>query len=103
MDLCGLTAPAGLEGTSLVPLLNDPDAQWDRPAFTVQTRGWHIGRSVRTERWRYTQWDDGRRGSMLFDHQNDPRELKNLAGDPEHAAGVGRLKSLIQTSPIAAQ
>jgi uncharacterized sulfatase len=59
-QLCGLTPPGNLEGKSLVPLLNDPGAQRDRPAFSQVTRGRGrqriMGYSVRTERWRYTQW-----------------------------------------------
>jgi uncharacterized sulfatase len=41
------------------------------------------GRSIRTERWRYTEWDEGERGAELYDHEDDPNEYRNLAGDPE--------------------
>jgi len=88
VDLCGLDGPNTLEGRSLQSLLEDPDSVWNHPAFTVQTRGWFVGRSVRTERWRYTEWDEGRRGAMLFDHDEDPHEMDNLIGDPRHAAVV---------------
>ena len=35
-DLCGVEPPVDLEGTSLRPLLEDPEAAWNRPAFTVE-------------------------------------------------------------------
>ncbi len=77
-ELCGLPKAPWLEGVSLSPLLENPTAAWGRPAYTVQTRGWALGRSVRTERWRFTEWDEGRRGSARFDHDHDPHETRNL-------------------------
>ena len=43
-----------------------------------------MGRSVRTERWRYTEWDEGRAGAELYDHQEDPDEFTNLARDERY-------------------
>ena len=40
-----------------------------------------MGRSVRTERYRYTEWNDGKEGEELYDYQSDPKELKNLANN----------------------
>ena len=77
-DLCGIAADAKTEGASLRPLLENPAAAWDRPAYSQVTRGLAVGtfetgqnkgkkgimgRSVRTERWRYTEWDEGRAGA----------------------------------------
>ena len=53
------------------------------------------GRSIRTERWRYTEWNGGKDGVELYDHQNDPVEMKNLASDPAQAATVAELKALL--------
>ena len=100
-DLCGLPRPGHLEGAPLAPLLDDPRAQWNRPAYTVQVRGWFLGRSVRTERWRYTEWDEGRRGAALYDLEGDPNAMKNLAADPQHAATVRELKTLLREGPVA--
>jgi uncharacterized sulfatase len=55
-----------------------------------------MGRSVRTERWRYTEWDDGKAGVELYDHENDPHELKNLAKDESHAKIVAKMKKLLE-------
>jgi len=94
-DLAGFELPAGLEGRSLRPLLADPRAAWDKAAYTQVKRGPIMGRSVRTERWRYTEWDDGRAGAELYDHDADPGEHANLAGDPRHAETIARLKPLL--------
>ena len=55
-----------------------------------------MGYSVRTERYRYTEWDGGAKGAQLFDYQTDPLELTNLAADPKHAEIAADLKKRIK-------
>jgi iduronate 2-sulfatase len=95
-DLAGLKPPANLAGASLRPLLDRPDAAWDRAAYTQVQRAGFPGHSVRTARWRYTEWDDGKRGVELYDQAADPGEMKNLAGDPANAAVIAELKALVK-------
>lgn len=94
-ELTGLTPPANLAGKSLAPLLADPQAAWTKPAFTQVWRGNFAGHSVRTERFRYTEWDGGKQGVQLYDYTTDPLEQHNLAADPAHAMTVAELKALI--------
>lgn len=101
VQLCGLDMPSGLEGASLVPLLEDPAAAWNRPAFSMVAREDWLGRSVRTERWCYTEWDEGRRGVELYDLQADPRESKNLAKLPKHAPVITELMKLLHQGSVA--
>ena len=90
-----------LEGRSLRLLLDNLRARWEKAAFTQVTRGGQqnriMGRSVRTERWRYNEWDEGRQGVELYDHDRDPREQRNLANDPKYAGTVAELKQLLHT------
>ena len=105
VELAGLPARDGLQGRSLTPLLNRTDAPWDKPAVTEQVRQEAIGgrqilgRTVRTERWRYTEWDGGRLGAELYDHDADRHEYHNLAAVPQHAETVQRLKDLLRRVP----
>ena len=101
-DLCGLPAPAGLDGVSQRPVLDDPTRSVRKAALTQVTRGGAkkgtplMGRSVRTERWRYVEWDEGRKGIELYDHDADPREHRNLAADARHTAVVEELRGLLR-------
>jgi iduronate 2-sulfatase len=100
-DLCGLPRPpAGVRGRSLAPLLKNPRARWDDDtASTVTLFQNKLGRAVRTERFRYAEWDEGRAGAMLFDEAKDPHELKNLAEDPTYAKTVQEMKRLLKQIP----
>jgi uncharacterized sulfatase len=95
-DLHGLSAPSNLEGKSFAALLNNPSRPWKKTAFTQVQRGKIAGRSVRTERWRYIEWDQGKQGMELYDHKNDPGEYYNLASDPQYKQIVAEHKKLLK-------
>jgi iduronate 2-sulfatase len=96
IELCALQAPSGLEGRSFVPLLEDPTRAWKQAAFTQVQHGQFAGYSVRTERWRYTEWDGGRKGVELYDHESDPGEWHNLSGELRHDATVKELSVVLR-------
>jgi uncharacterized sulfatase len=94
-DLCGLPAPRDVAGRSLRPLLDDPSAPWEHAAFTVNARNNQPSNlAVSTERFRYIEYADAKKPVELYDIQADPREWVNLAGKPEHAETLARMKKL---------
>ena len=107
-DLCSLNAPKHLVGRSLVPILDDPTQSVRESALTTfdttdrvnprrPLRPRAVGYTVRTERWRYTEWGpDGAEGAELYDHWNDPKEYVNLARAPGDQETVARLKELLK-------
>ena len=101
-ELCGLALPKHLEGVSLKPLLDDPRRAWKKAAFSQYLRPGKdkiMGRSVRTDRWRYTEWINGKNenvGVELYDHQSDPGENVNIAADPKHTDTVAQMKRLLK-------
>lgn len=85
-ELCDLPLPDGLEGISLVPLMEKPDRPWKKAAFSQYPRGKVMGYSMRTDRYRYTEWQSPEGAVVareLYDHQSDPYESENLAERPE--------------------
>jgi arylsulfatase A-like enzyme len=80
-DVAGLPAPGRPGGSSLRPLLENPRAEWKRPALTTFLRANH---GLTGERWHYIRYADG--SDELYDRQQDPHEWINLAGRSEHAA-----------------
>jgi iduronate 2-sulfatase len=95
MELAAIPPEVPLQGQSLVPILKDPQHAGRGWALTQVSRGQasnrFFGYSLRTQRWRYTEWDNGAKGRELYDHQTDPRELRNLAELPEFAADAQQL------------
>ena len=90
IDLCGLPGKSGLEGRSLVPLLENPNMEWNYPALTTQMPGNH---AVRTEHWRYIRYANG--DEELYDHRADRHEFNNLAGNSQYKPVIERLKEYL--------
>ena len=99
-ELARVQAPPRLHGRSLAPLLRNPQASWDRAALTQVQRGAgenaFMGYSVRTDRWRYTEWDGGKRGMELYNEVEDPSEIRNLAAHPAQRERVAEMRALLQ-------
>jgi len=96
-DYTGFDVPVQLEGRSLRPLLSDTDSTWDKPAISqVSHNPKAQGYSIRTMKWRYTEWNSGKAGRELYDHVNDPDEVHNLAGLDEYADTVKLLSKRLR-------
>ncbi len=99
-ELAGLPLPKHLEGTSAVPLLHDADRPWKTAAFSQYPRGQVMGTTMRTDRWRYTEWRHRKTRKVvareLYDHRGDGHENVNLADRSEHAAEVRRLAAMLE-------
>lgn len=107
-ELAGLPLPEGLEGTSFVPVVNDPARQWKSAAFSQYPRLKDImGYSMRTDRYRYTEWvkkDDHTNvvARELYDQQNDPTETKNIAGEASEKETIAKLSDQLRAGWKAA-
>jgi uncharacterized sulfatase len=96
-ELCGLPKPPGLEGSSLVPLLENPDAQWKKCIFAQVTRNVNrttiMGRAVRTDSFEYNSWESY--GEELYDLINDPYQYTNLVTDTAYNTTLDQMRLLL--------
>jgi arylsulfatase A-like enzyme len=93
-ELCDLPQPDHLQGRSFVPLLKNPYLPWKEAVFSRYFKG----DSVKTNRYRYTQWR-GKDGSvyarMLYDHKVDLAENVNITELPENRELVEKLSNML--------
>lgn len=106
VELCGLPQPTGLEGKSLAPVLDDPShtvkpaayTQHPRPAY-YQGQPEAMGVSVRTPRYRYTEWRGYDNGEVLarelYDHQTDPGENENVVDAVGNSEAMKQAEQLL--------
>jgi iduronate 2-sulfatase len=123
--LARLPVPEGVQGRTLQPLLVNPKAPGKAAVFsTIQAprprpgggaaalenfaevtsaggAGAVMGRSIRTERYRYIAWEGGRAGRQLYDHSVDPHELDNLADQPAQASLIAELQRRLEDHVLA--
>ena len=89
-QFCRVEPPEGLDGRSLVPLLQDPGISTGRAVVTTFDPG---NVTLRTDHWRYIRYADG--SEELYDHRTDPNEWHNLSTDPIHAAQIKKFRRLV--------
>mgnify|MGYP001814833076 FL=1 len=96
-ELCGLKAATTLDGRSLVPLLKDPDANWQSTAITGLTSkggpAWKPYISIRTDAGRYTRYQDGE--EEFYDTTVDPHEWTNQVANPRFADTINGLRGIV--------
>ncbi len=74
LEVAGGPSTIPCDGKSLIPLLKNPEVDWQTPAITTYLPGNH---AIRSPRWRYIRYADG--SEELYDHWVDPEEWVNLA------------------------
>jgi arylsulfatase A-like enzyme len=92
-ELLGVEVPESVEGESLAPIVRGEAQSVRDSLFSAYL---DVQRAVRDERWKLIRYPHVG-VTQLFDLENDPWELKDLAREPEHAARVGELNALLRT------
>jgi arylsulfatase A-like enzyme len=98
-ELAAIPVPDRIEGRSLVPLLNDPARSWKEAAFSQYPAKWAMGYSIRTKRYRYTEWRRKKNKKVtaraFFDYEKDPHETKNLVDEPSYKKTIIKIKAML--------
>ena len=105
-ELAGLEQPAHLQGSSFVPVIENPKRTWKEGAISVWPAVARqdpdkvvIGYTIKTDRYRYTEWIKTSTGELmardLFDHHADPDENVNISNNPESIPIIERLSELL--------
>ena len=97
IELLNLPKPGQtLDGNSLVPLLKDPDAEWDRPVRMTSQMDGVFFESILSNDFRMTRLATGE--TELYKLANDPHEFTNLAGNPKYAEVIEELEKHLSFS-----
>jgi arylsulfatase A-like enzyme len=115
-SLSGVTAPKGLHGRDITPLLKDPAAKWSEPVLYEHT-GHDFGDDVTKvlkdepkkaiyqkvpwytavvlDGWKYVRYLQPGVPEEMYDLTTDPEELKNLAGDAKFSDKQKQLRKAL--------
>lgn len=102
VEMTGGKIPAGRDGMSLEPVLEDPARSHRAFALTQYPRGSVMGYSLRNDRWRYNEWIKAGTKEVvareLYDHSETPTPMKNLVDEAEHADLVAGLSKQLDAA-----
>jgi len=96
LDWCGLAIPEKVEGTSVLPMIQDAKTVGREYLFTAYRQSM---RSIRDQRWKLIVYPEVN-VQQLFDLQEDPNEMNNLVAAPIHQALVERLWKAMETAQV---
>jgi arylsulfatase A-like enzyme len=97
LEICNLPKNKHLEGKSFMKLIKKPQSKFRNAAYSFYPKGGRDGRSIRTDRYRYTEWiaKDGSKEIEFYDHQSDPQENENVAQKPEYQQEIKKIEQLM--------
>ena len=107
-ELTGLAIPQGLDGVSLVPILDDASVNIQEYASSLYPINGYMGIAIRTKQYRYVAWYKGWKKSgwcgnryrkepefvELYDYLEDPLETENFSGQPAYGDIEARMRQL---------
>jgi arylsulfatase A-like enzyme len=108
----GVTPPESMRGRALQPLVGGEAREWRDEVF-IQISESHVGRAIRTRRWKYSVRAPGKSGGRdmnsdryeedhLYDLEADPYERNNLVASPEHSGIRAELAARLKRRMVAA-
>jgi iduronate 2-sulfatase len=98
IDLCSLNKNKDLEGKSFASFFQKKQERFREMAYSIYPKGGRIGRSIRTDHYRYTEWaaKDGTKEIELYDHEKDPQENENVAQMSEYQQEIIKLSKQLK-------
>ena len=100
VEVCNIKSAPISDGKSIVPVLDNPNQEWDDAAYSVYPRGEKImGVTTTDGEWRYTEWRNATTHEILdaelYQHKNSLLSYKNLAGNSKYTKVEKRMKKLL--------
>lgn len=103
LGLCGISVPNSVAGKDLsFVLYNESGDAPDSVYLQLLGEGWPyrgpwvgMWRGVKTHRYLYARWFDNEQEPLLFDHDNDPYEMKNLYNCPAYSKAQADMEALL--------
>lgn len=103
LELAGTETGRSLDGRSLVPIFNNTVNPWRSSIFIeyysdiVFPRIYKMGyKAIRTERYKYIRYEELQGMDELYDLQEDPFEMNNLAGADKSLPIIGKLRQELE-------
>jgi len=100
LDIVGIGIPSNMQGASLKPILASPGAPGRKswlyehfPVFPIPVPGIT---AVRTQRYKYVEYQNDVRPKELYDLKSDPKEMRNIISTPDGMRLAEELKKELQ-------